>query len=206
MAAVKPRLPGHLGVIPDGNRRWANARRRPKEDGYARGVAPGLALFEACRRRGIGEISVYGYTKENLKRPASQVRAFQYAVVTLAVQLAAAGAALRVVGDRDSPAMPESLRRLHGTRGPGPRVNLLANYGWKWDVEGLGRGGLRSRDVPPVDLIVRWGGGRRLSGFLPLQSAYADFFVVDALWPDYDERHLDAALDWYRRQDRTFGG
>ena len=67
-------------------------------------------------------------------------------------------------------------------------------------------GGLRSRDVSRLDMIVRWGGGRRLSGFLPVQSVYADIYVVDAYWPDFEPAHMEHALEWYSRQDRTLGG
>jgi len=132
-----PRLPRHLGIIPDGNRRWAVARGLPKEAGYAFGL---------------------------------------------------------------------------------DAVNFLANYDWAWDVscalERPPQGGTRrdlmesigSADVPRLDLIVRWGGRCRLSGLLPLQSVYADFFVVDALWPDFEPEHLFRALEWYGKQDITLGG
>lgn len=86
------------------------------------------------------------------------------------------------------------------------KVNLLANYGWEWDLNGLRGGELRSHQVSRIDLIVRWGGGRRLSGFLPAQSVYADMFFVDAYWPDYESAHMEQALAWYARQDRTLGG
>ncbi len=65
------------------------------------------------------------------------------------------------------------------------KVNLLVNYGGEWDLDGLRQGAIRSQDVSRLDLIVRWGGGRRLSGFLPVQAVYADFYVVDDYWPDF---------------------
>ena len=67
-------------------------------------------------------------------------------------------------------------------------------------------GQLRSQDVSRLDLIVRWGGGRRLSGFLPVQSVYADFFVVDQHWPDFRPEHFEDALNWFKQQDQTLGG
>ncbi len=86
-------------------------------------------------------------------------------------------------------------------------MNFLVNYGWEWDLDGLrDQGALRSADVSRIDLVVRWGGGRRLSGFLPAQSVYADIFVVDAFWPDFEMAHLESALAWFRQQDRTLGG
>ena len=91
-------------------------------------------------------------------------------------------------------------------QGQGIRVNFLVNYGWQWDLEGLAERGLRSSDVKRIDLIVRWGGARRLSGFLPVHSFYSDLFVIDAMWPDYQPAHLDQALHWFGQQDRTLGG
>ena len=86
------------------------------------------------------------------------------------------------------------------------RVNLLVNYGWEWDLEGLRQGSIRSHEVSRLDLIVRWGGGRRLSGFLPVQSVYADFYVVEEYWPDFKPEHFEQALGWFKDQDETLGG
>ena len=86
------------------------------------------------------------------------------------------------------------------------KTNLLVNYGWEWDLAGLKNGGLRSANVSRLDLIVRWGGGRRLSGFLPMQSVYADFYVRDEYWPDFDPQHFEEALAWFKKQDKTLGG
>ncbi len=85
-------------------------------------------------------------------------------------------------------------------------MNLLVNYDWQWDLDGLRTGELRSDDVSRLDLIVRWGGGRRLSGFLPVQSVYADFYVQDDLWPDFKPVHFEQALEWFTVQDQTLGG
>jgi len=86
------------------------------------------------------------------------------------------------------------------------KVNLLVNYDWEWDLSGLKNGGLRSQHVSRLDLIVRWGGGRRLSGFLPVQSVYADFYVRDEYWPDFEPEHFEKALAWFKDQDQTLGG
>ena len=93
-----------------------------------------------------------------------------------------------LVGDEHSAQFPPELLEFRQRRGSGMKVNLLINYGWEWDLDGLKNGGLRSSDVSRLDLIVRWGGGRRLSGFLPVQSVYADFYVCDQYWPDFDPR------------------
>lgn len=203
---TKGRLPRHVGFIPDGNRRWAANRGLPKEDGYRSGVEPGLLLYEQCREAGIDEISVYCFTKDNTKRPSAQKQAFREATVALALGVAARGGAVLVVGDEASAQFPAELTDLRHRTGLGMKVNLLVNYGWEWDLAGLKTGDLRSSEVSRLDLIVRWGGGRRLSGFLPVQSVYADFYVVDELWPDFHPKHFEQALTWFRQQDQTLGG
>lgn len=203
----KPLLPRHVGLIPDGNRRWAERRGRPRQDGYGQGVDPGFALFERCVALGIEEISVYGFTQDNTRRPSVQAERFREACVRVALEVARRGAALLVLGDDGSPMFPPELRPFRRrTAGRGPKVNLLVHYDWRWDLDGLREGAMRSHEVSRIDLVVRWGGMHRLSGFLPAQSVYADLFVVDALWPDYRPEHFDAALAWYRQQDRTLGG
>jgi undecaprenyl diphosphate synthase len=197
----------HVGFIPDGNRRWAVAKGLGKEAGYANGIAPGLELMDACKALGIPEISVYGFTKDNTKRPSIQKQAFCAACVEFAHEAARRGAALLVVGDEESSQFPADLSRFRTRQGDGLKVNLLVNYGWEWDIEGLKQSGhLRSQEVSRLDLVVRWGGGCRLSGFLPVQAVYADFFVVEDYWPDFRLEHFHQAMRWYQKQDRTLGG
>jgi undecaprenyl diphosphate synthase len=204
---MKNRLPMHVGFIPDGNRRWAAARGMGRECGYAQGIAPGLMLMNACKALGIPEISVYGFTQDNTKRPNIQKQAFRTACIDFAYAAVDWGAALLVVGDTESPQFPAELVRFRNRQGDGLKVNLLVNYDWEWDIAGLRQSGyLRSQAVSRLDLVVRWGGGRRLSGFLPIQSVYADFFVVDDYWPDFRLEHFQQAMHWYRQQDRTLGG
>ncbi len=200
------KLPKHIGFIPDGNRRWAQRRGMHKQEGYAFGIDPGFALYEQCKQYGIEEVSVYGFTQDNVKRPAEQTMAFRAACVTFAQQLYERGAALLVVGDETSEQFPPELRLFRERRGNGIRVNFLVNYGWQWDLAGLKHGEIRSKEVSRLDMVVRWGGGRRLSGFLPVQSVYADIFVIEDYWPDFKLRHLDEALAWFAQQDQTLGG
>jgi len=218
------RLPKHVGIIPDGNRRWAAGKGLPKQDGYQSGLDPGIMLYETCLELGIPELTFYGFTQDNTKRPAVQTAAFRKACVDAVRRLAERDAALLVIGDHTSPLFPGELleytvRKTFG-RG-GIKVNFLVNYGWKWDLNHLvkppgqaaGAAGtadihksVASYDISRVDLIVRWGGRRRLSGFLPIQSIYADFYVVDEMWPDFDKQHFYDALKWYEGQDVTLGG
>lgn len=201
------RLPKHIGVIPDGNRRWAEGKGLDKKDGYAHGISPGFQLFKLCREMGIEELTLYGFTVDNTKRPALQKQAFQKACVDAVMELTKENAELLVVGNTASPSFPKELmpftKRANFGIG-GTKVNFLVNYGWDWDLKS--ENGLASKDISRMDLIIRWGGRCRLSGFLPIQSVYADMYVLDELWPDFQEEHFYKALDWYQQQDVTLGG
>ena len=213
------RLPRHIAVIPDGNRRWAQARGLPKAAGYAAGIQPGLDLCDLCLELGIAEMTAYGFTADNTKRPVVQRLAFQAACVDGVRRLADRDVALLVVGNRDSPMFPPELAP-YTTREPLGRslmrANMLVNYDWQWDLgQALtnGHAGKRdllsaigSADVSRVDLVIRWGGRRRLSGLLPIQTVYADFCVLDDLWPDFTPHQFFQALRWYEQQEITLGG
>ena len=212
------RIPKHIGIIPDGNRRWAQQTGLPKKGGYAHGLTPGLELLRLAIKAGIQEITYYGFTTDNCGRPPEQVEAFSEACVAAVNLIISEPVSLLVIGDKDAPAFPKELLP-YTTRielnGGGIRVNFLVNYGWEWDLAELNHPGhnrrkicseLRSQDVSRVDLIIRWGGMRRLSGFLPVQSFYADFFVVDRFWPDFQPEDFFQALQWYQNQDVTLGG
>lgn len=214
-----PRVPRHIGFIPDGNRRWAEGRGLPRRAGYAAGVQPGIELLRVAMELGIREVSAYGFTKENVRRPREQVAAFQEACVDFAMAALAEGAALLVVGDSASPMFPAALLPFAEARAPGRLpFNLLVNYGWQWDLRQAFRAAaagqapanvadaLGSAQVSRIDLVVRWGGRQRLSGFLPLQCAYADFYALDTLWPDMRAQSLREVLEWYAVQDVTLGG
>ena len=155
---AKRRVPRHIGFIPDGNRRWATDRGLAKQDGYSFGIDPGLRLFELCKHAGVDEVSVYCFTKDNIKRPSAQTNAFRKASVAFATEIIRRGAAVLVVGDQSSSQFPAELSEFKERQGGGMKVNLLMNYGWEWDLAGLKDGDLRSEDVSRLDLIVRWGG------------------------------------------------
>ena len=212
------RRPKHIGIIPDGNRRWAENNGLSKEKGYDSGINPGLVLFKICQELGIEEITYYGFTTDNTKRPANQKDAFTKACIDAVKLLSHEDAELLVIGNTESPCFPSELipfteRKIFGKGGI--KVNFLVNYGWEWDLN-LSRKTydkrnnldlvLHSKDISRIDLIIRWGGRRRLSGFLPIQSVYSDFYVVDDYWPDFKAQHIYDALDWYSTQDITLGG
>ncbi len=202
--------PEHIGIIPDGNRRWAKGNGMEKQDGYAYGLDPGMKLLQLAKRQGIREITYYGFTVDNCKRPSIQVAAFQKACVKAVEMLTKEGADLLVVGDSGSKCFPKELlpyTKRTSIRGGGIRLNFLVNYGWKWDLSHIRIDGQPySKEISRIDLIIRWGGMRRLSGFLPIQSVYADFYILDHLWPDYNDTDFLDALNWYQTQDVTLGG
>jgi undecaprenyl diphosphate synthase len=211
------RLPKHIGFIPDGNRRWAVAHGLSKEEGYLAGLGPAFQLYKECIKMGVREVSVYGFTKDNTHRSTIQRKAFQMATVEAVRTLSSLDAELLVIGDSSSASFPDELRPFtkRTVFGKGLiKVNFLVNYDWEWDLDQLRRPSKKkgvlerigSHEASRIDLVVRWGGRRRLSGFLPVQAVYADFYIVDALWPDFTPEQFYEALEWYDAQDITLGG
>lgn len=212
------RIPNHIGIIPDGNRRWALQQGLNKQDGYAKGLTPGLELYRLCKDHGVQEITFYGFTVDNTKRPKEQTEAFQKACIDAVKMLEKEDANLLVIGNTASPMFPKDLlpytsRSKMGSGGI--KVNFLVNYGWQWDLAGSPSkqqtmkcitDKIHSSEIPRIDLIIRWGGRRRLSGFLPVQTIYSDFYVVDDYWPEFKPQHFYDALTWYKSQDITLGG
>lgn len=206
------RIPKHIGVIPDGNRRWAVENGLEKKDGYQKGLNPGLELYKICKKMGVQEITYYGFTVDNTKRPTEQRLSFTNACIEAVKLLSKEDAELLVLGNIGSKMFPEELlpyttRQTFGKGGM--RINFLVNYSWEWDT-GFEKnelmGPFKSKDVSRVDLVIRWGGRKRLSGFLPLQSVYSDFYFIDDFWPDFSEKHLEEAIQWYNQQEISLGG
>lgn len=202
------RIPRHIGVIPDGNRRWAKENGLKKEEGYAFGLEPGLKLLQAAKKFGVQELTYYGFTVDNCKRPKEQVHAFSRACIEAVKMVEQENVDLYVVGNTSSSCFPEELLpytnpdRIAGRNPDNMKVNFLVNYGWEWDM----KNDWKSRDISRVDMVIRWGGMCRLSGFLPIQTVYSDFYIVKELWPDFREEQLEHALNWYQKQDVTLGG
>ncbi|KEZ90008.1 MULTISPECIES: undecaprenyl diphosphate synthase family protein [Clostridia] len=206
------RIPKHIGIIPDGNRRWALGKGMEKEAGYDNGISPGMVLYHLCRKLGINEMTFYGFTVDNTKRPSIQREAFSKACVKAVEELSKEDAELLVLGKTTSAMFPEELKpytNRHQFGNGGMKINFLVNYSWEWDL-GLQDGAigpkLKTADVSRIDLVIRWGGRRRLSGFLPVQSVYSDMYVIDDYWPDFTPQHVYDAIEWYSKQDVTLGG
>lgn len=212
------RIPKHIGIIPDGNRRWALSQELTKEAGYNYGIKPGLSVFKLCAKEHIDEVTFYGFTVDNTKRPSNQKEAFTKACIESVELLTHKDCEILVLGNTDSPCFPEELlpytsRKKFGKGGI--KVNFLINYGWEWDLNMLKSSSndnkniinnIHSKDISRIDLIIRWGGRRRLSGFLPVQSVYSDFYIIDNYWPSFKDQDFYDALSWYNSQDITLGG
>ncbi|WP_320998653.1 undecaprenyl diphosphate synthase family protein [Hungatella effluvii] len=206
------RIPKHIGIIPDGNRRWAVEKGMGKEKGYQEGISPGMELYRICKEMGVEELTFYGFTVDNTKRPSVQREAFSQACVDAVEELAKEDAELLVLGNGESAMFPEELkpytvRRTFGKGGM--KINFLVNYSWEWDFcyhRGAIGPELRTAEVSRIDLVIRWGGRRRLSGFLPVQTVYADMYVLEDYWPDFKPEHVEEAVAWYSGQDVTLGG
>ena len=103
------RIPNHIGVIPDGNRRWAVSKGLSKEEGYKNGLNPGLELYRLCKKVGVKELTFYGFTQDNTKRPTQQVKAFVQACIDAVQLLSREDADLLVIGNYESPMFPQEL-------------------------------------------------------------------------------------------------
>ena len=213
------RIPKHIAIIPDGNRRWAAGHHLEKKDGYSHGLHPGLEVLRKVKAYGIAEITYYGFTTDNCKRPKDQQDAFKKACVDAVHMIEKEGdVSLLVVGDTVSGNFPRELlgyTKRTDIGSPVIRVNFLVNYGWEWDLSNIMsqreagkrvQAKIHSSDISRIDLVIRWGNMRRLSGMLPVQSVYSDFYVVENYWPDYREEDFDRAICWYDKQDVTLGG
>lgn len=212
------RIPKHIAVIPDGNRRWAENKGLEKQEGYNYGLDPGLLFLRLCKKYGVEEVTYYGFTTDNCKRPKTQVEAFSKACVEAVKLIEKDNVSLLVVGNTESDMFPKELlpytTRTNLEIGE-IKVNFLVNYGWEWDLGSMElhthnrktiMESLKSKDISRIDLIIRLGGRRRLSGLLPVQSVYADIFCIDEMWPEFSELHFIRALNWYNNQDVTLGG
>ncbi|MCL1935781.1 MAG: undecaprenyl diphosphate synthase family protein [Defluviitaleaceae bacterium] len=208
------KIPKHIGIIPDGNRRWAQKNNFEKNEGYKYGVNPGVVLCDLMIKYGVKEVTFYGFTKDNNKRPKYQRDSFTQACIDSVNQVANKNANILVVGNSNSHLFPKELLPYVNKRmyfGDGNiNINFLINYDWKADIEaGISKKDIReimSKEISKMDMIIRWGGRTRLSGFLPIQSVYADMYVVDSYWPDFKESDFLDALSWYQDCDPTIGG
>ena len=226
-----PDLPRHVGIIMDGNGRWARRRHLPRVAGHRAGVRAIRRVMEAFNEAGVHILTLYAFSTENWQRPRGEVsslmRLFQDTLDTEVDELDAKGVQLRIIGDRErlSSRLRQKVEECEA-RTSHNRSNLLnvaINYGGRSELveairELAERGAdLRALDeatlssalytsgLPDPDLIIRTAGELRVSNFLLWQGAYAELHVTDALWPDFGSAEVAAALSDFGSRQRRFG-
>ncbi len=224
-------LPRHVAIIMDGNRRWARLRDLPELDGHAAGVEAIRALLRHAVRRGVPVLTLYAFSRENWARSDDEVTGLfgllEAAIRSETEELQAQGVRIRLLGRLDE--LPDATRAsigeaLEATAG-GERLllNIAFNYAGRTEIvdavrqlaasgipaaeidEAAISGALYTAGLPDPDLVIRTGGEQRLSNFLIWQSAYAEFYTCEALWPDFGPDAFDAALLEFASRHRRFG-
>ena len=227
------RLPRHIAVIMDGNGRWARKRGLPRTAGHAAGAETFRRVATYCKNIGIEYLTVFAFSTENWKRPADEVqtimdileRYLHEAVETMERDRVK----MKFFGDITflSPRLQKLIAETEkiSQKFEGVQVNMCVNYGGRDEILRAARAYaleyketdaqlteakfsqyMFSAGLPDPDLIIRPSGEMRLSNFLLWQSAYAEFYFTDVLWPDFNERELDRAIAAYQARDRRYGG
>ncbi len=230
------RIPVHLGVIMDGNGRWASARNKLRTEGHIEGVKALRNLVELCINYGVGTLTVFSFSSENWTRPKDEI-SFIFGLLRRFVasdlqKLIRNNVRVRIIGSRTG--LDQSLIKLideveaKTAANSGLTLVVAFNYGGKAEITDATRqiaravaaGQLSPDDIteatveqalytaglPDPDLIIRTSGEQRLSNFLLWQAAYAEFVFVDENWPDFDEASFIRVLQIYSGRDRRFGG
>jgi undecaprenyl diphosphate synthase len=226
------RLPAHIAVIMDGNGRWAAQRHLPRVEGHRAGIDAVRDTVETAARLGIQVLTLYAFSVENWKRPASEIgtlmgllkRYLRSELNTLLNN----SIRFQVIGrmeELSSDIQDELNRAIDRTAANGGmRFNIALNYGGRTEIldavrramaDGLGPQDLTEESFgrllytagqPDPDLLIRTSGEMRVSNFLLWQIAYAEIYVTDTLWPDFRRRHLLEAVLAYQKRERRYGG
>lgn len=229
------KIPDHVAFIMDGNGRWAKKRLMPRNYGHREGAKALKTVIRACKDLGIKYATFYAFSTENWSRPDDEVKGlmdlFDEQLDTLK-QYTDENARLIFIGDRSR--LSENLQKKMAENEEGSKDNtgltvlIAVNYGGHDEItravrkiSALAKEGyisedqitpelvnsfLDTKDIPPVDLLIRTGGEERISNFLIWQCAYAEFYFCPTLWPDFDKKELVKALENYTSRDRRFGG
>ncbi len=224
-------VPKHLGLILDGNRRWAKAKGLPLLEGHRQGAEVLKSTVLAAFDRGVLFVSAYVFSAENWQRTEEEV-GYLMKLVTKAVTkhlstFNKAGVRVVILGSRDGldTSVLRALEVAEQTTANNSRgtLALCFNYGGKQEIVDAVKSMLEQNipaesvdhkiiesflyhpEVPPVDLLVRTSGEHRTSGFMLYRADYAELYFTETLWPDFDEAQLDAALSEYGRRQRRFG-
>jgi undecaprenyl diphosphate synthase len=229
-------VPKHVAIIMDGNGRWAKARGLPRAAGHRQGAEAARKVLRAAGEAGVECLTLYAFSSENWRRPEDEVNdlmgLLRFYLQSELDNLHREGIRLRIIGDH-SAFKPDIARMIDAAveRTAGNRRMTLVvalNYGARNELVEAARSlasraaagtlspaeideasieaALDTRDLPPLDLLIRSSGERRLSNFLLWQAAYAELLFVDTLWPDFDGDALRAALADFAARERRYGG
>jgi undecaprenyl diphosphate synthase len=228
-------IPLHVAIIMDGNGRWAQQRGLPRIEGHRRGVDTVSTIIDATKALGVRYLTLYAFSVENWKRPAAEVGALmgmlEFFLKRELATLVRDQIRLRTIGRTDQ--LPEAVRRqldatiaatAHFTK---YTLVLALNYGSRTEVVDAARAyaaaladgtikaednswesfarHLYTADLPDPDLVIRTSGEYRVSNFMLLQAAYAEFVFTPVLWPDFGPAELEAAVAAYGKRERRFG-
>ena len=223
----------HVGLIMDGNGRWARARGLRRTEGHRRGADAVRRAVEAAPGLGITTLTLYAFSADNWRRPAPEVSTLMRLLESFLVRERAGcrrqGVRLALIGRRDrlSPALVRAVEETERATRDGARLYLrlavdysarsaiLAAAAALTPADGCDESGFLRRvnrachsdpETPPVDLVVRTSGEQRLSDFLLFEAAYAELLFTDTLWPDFDGEDLRRAVEAFRRRERRYGG
>lgn len=224
-------LPEHIAIIMDGNGRWAKKRRLPRTAGHAAGSKTFKTIARYCNKIGIKYLTVYAFSTENWKRPKSEVDNIMNILRDYLKDTDSfkdENIKLEFIGDRTP--LAEDIKELmlkaeaDSKDATGLHLNIALNYGGRDEivhaVRQIVNEGIRPEDIteetisshlytsgqPDPDFIIRPSGEYRLSNYLIWQSAYAEYWFSDILWPDFSPRDLDRAIEDFSRRNRRFGG
>jgi undecaprenyl diphosphate synthase len=218
----------HVAIIMDGNGRWAKKRFLPRVAGHKAGVDAVRAIVRAAAEMGLEAMTLYAFSSENWKRPEEEVSdlmgLMKRFILSDLDEFAANDVRLKIIGDWRVLA-PDVVELIQGAldRTAGNKRTTLAvalNYGAQDELVRAANAAaaagaitaetieanLDTADLPPLDLLIRTSGEVRLSNFLLWQSAYAELYFTDKLWPDFGPADLQAALDHFARRERRYGG
>ncbi len=228
-------LPKHIAIIMDGNGRWAERRGRPRAIGHRAGAKAVETTVAFCRRNGIEALTLFAFSSENWGRPQDEVGALMKLFLGVldkeVAKMHQHGVRLRFIGDRARFAreIRERMEKAEALTAGNDRLhlNIAASYGGRQDIafatralaEDVAAGKLKPQDidedlvaqrmaladVPAPDLFIRTGGDHRVSNFLLWQLAYTELWFTDVLWPDFDEKVLQRAIDDFAGRERRFG-
>ena len=228
-------LPRHIAIIMDGNNRWAKQRELPGNEGHRAGELALRQVVELAAKVPVDVLTVFAFSSENWRRPADEVDAlmqlFLFALDARVRELDRARIRLRFIGDRRafSATLQAGMQAAEAKTADHQRMTLViaVNYGGQWDMAQAAQrlcqrvqnaeltaaditperlaSEMEMADLPAVDLLIRTGGEVRISNFVLWQAAYAELHFCDVLWPDFDQSHLQAALDDFAQRQRRFG-